>query len=681
MDLVGGLPLALAQAASYMRATHTSVAEYLELYNTAWDDLMTSSAGHETTLPEYGNRSIQTTWTISFEGVKKKNEDAAKMLQVWSYLDNRDIWFEIFNNKRNTDLRLWSNPPAWFRRVVHDKLSFRGVAATLLAYSLIEAKQDSESYGVHPVVHEWCRKTVTTDRQQELAFLAITSVAFAVPYENDRGSWRTRRRLLQHANRFSQQFMDMLEEAFESEQANELYQGFSGLAILYHNGDPRMWVKAEATYCRAVSGCERSLGLHHNYTLTVLANLAHLYNYQEKFADAEAMLRRVLAIRTEKLGLDHMDTMETMLLLANVLFDSNQLAEAESLYQSLLMRPQINLGFNKDVVFHGLGILYLKQGKLAESEAMYLQALAGYKTRLETDHPHILRVRNNLAILYKRSNRLVKAEATMRQVLEGLKKVFGVDHRETLDAMNELGCIFAKQGNFAEAEAAFQQALAGYRLILGSEHKSTLLILRNLAVCYIRQDKFTEAEPLLLQSLELFKHIPDDQRTFTQLNHMNTLGHIYFRQGRLAEAEAVFQQALTGDRLVLGLEHESTLRTLRNLRVCYQSQGRFAEAEPLLLQALESFKQNPNNQKTIAELDCMNDLGCTYIELGRLAEAEATFQQALTGYRLVLGSEHESTLRTLRNLRVCYKKQGTLVEAAALSPEDTDIDRHSRTGG
>ena len=103
MARVGSLPLALAQAASYMRETNTSMTEYLGFYNTAWDDLMTYEARPESALREYGNHSVRTTWTISFEGVKRKNEDAAKTLQVWSYLDNRDIWFEIFNNETSNN--------------------------------------------------------------------------------------------------------------------------------------------------------------------------------------------------------------------------------------------------------------------------------------------------------------------------------------------------------------------------------------------------------------------------------------------------------------------------------------------------------------------------------------------------------------------------------------------------
>ena len=560
-----------------MRETNTSMTEYLGLYNTAWDDLMTYEARPESTLHEYGNRSVRTTWAISFECVKRKNEDAAKMLQVWSYLDNRDIWFEIFNNERNSDLEA----PEWFRRVVRDKLSFKGVAATLLAYSLIEARQDSESYGVHPVVHEWCRKTVTTDKQPELAFLAITSVAFGAPHRNERDSWPIQRRLLQHANRFSQPLLDMLEEALEFEQAPDLHNAFCDLGGLYQDGGPRMWVEAEATYSRAVSGFEKYLGLHHERTLHALANLATLYKDQERFVDAEVLNRRVLAIERKILGLDHIDTTATMFNLAIVLTCNNKLAEAESLYQLLLKRAPMGLNLNNNMVFAALGDLYEKQGKLTESEAMYLQAIAGYETDLETDHPTILQVRFALGSIYYKEHKLVEAEATTHQVLEGMKRLYGLKDENTLEGMHMLGYIFRKQGKWVEAEVVFQQALAGKRLLLGLEHESTLRTLRNLVICYTEQNKFTEAEALLLREVESFKQIPDNQRTSIQLDCIHDLGYIYFGLGRLAEAEAMFQQALTGYRLVLGSEHESTLLAIRNLIFCYEDQGNFAEAEAL----------------------------------------------------------------------------------------------------
>ena len=87
---------------------------------------------------------------------------------------------------------------------------------------------------------------------------------------------------------------------------------------------------------------------------------------------------------------------------------------------------------------------------------MYLQAIAGYKTDVETDHPDILRVRYNLGVFYHLADRPVEAEATMRQALEEMKNVFGLDREETLQAMQMLGIISRKLGKLAEAEAVFQ---------------------------------------------------------------------------------------------------------------------------------------------------------------------------------------------------------------------------------
>ena len=51
--------------------------------------------------------------------------------------------------------------------------------------------------------------------------------------------------------------------------------------------------------------------------------------------------------------------------------------------------------------------------------------------------------------------------------------------------------------------------------------------------------------------------------------------------GRLANGEAMLQQALSGYQRVLGPQHKSTLRTLQNLEICYERQGKFDEAAAL----------------------------------------------------------------------------------------------------
>jgi len=59
------------------------------------------------------------------------------------------------------------------------------------------------------------------------------------------------------------------------------------------------------------------------------------------------------------------------------------------------------------------------------------------------------------------------------------------------------------------------------------------------------------------------------------------LGLLYSDQGRLAEAEAMYQRALAGKEKALGPEHTSTLNTINNLGNLYINQGRLVEAEAM----------------------------------------------------------------------------------------------------
>jgi CHAT domain-containing protein len=62
---------------------------------------------------------------------------------------------------------------------------------------------------------------------------------------------------------------------------------------------------------------------------------------------------------------------------------------------------------------------------------------------------------------------------------------------------------------------------------------------------------------------------------------------LYDSQGRYAEAEPLYKEALQLSEKVLGKEHPSTLSYVNNLALLYQSQGRYAEAEPLYKAALQ----------------------------------------------------------------------------------------------
>ncbi len=120
-----------------------------------------------------------------------------------------------------------------------------------------------------------------------------------------------------------------------------------------------------------------------------LNNLAELYRTQGRYAEAEPLYRRALAIDEKALGSDH----------PNVATDLNNLA-----------------------------LLYHNQGKHAEAEPLYKRALAIDEKALGFDHPDVAMDLNNLAGPYHAQSRYVEAEPLYKRALAIWKKVLGPAH-------------------------------------------------------------------------------------------------------------------------------------------------------------------------------------------------------------------------------------------------------------
>jgi len=65
-----GLPLALATAGAYLNQTAMSFSDYLRLYKTSWTKLLKMSPE----LGSYEDRTLYSTWQLSFDHVKQRNE-------------------------------------------------------------------------------------------------------------------------------------------------------------------------------------------------------------------------------------------------------------------------------------------------------------------------------------------------------------------------------------------------------------------------------------------------------------------------------------------------------------------------------------------------------------------------------------------------------------------------------
>ncbi|KAL8724135.1 MAG: hypothetical protein Q9166_008122, partial [cf. Caloplaca sp. 2 TL-2023] len=178
---------------------------------------------------------------------------------------------------------------------------------------------------------------------------------------------------------------------------------------------------------------------------------------------------------------------------------------------------------------------------------------------------------------------------------------------------------------------------------------------------YADQGKLVEAEQMYQRALDGKEKVWGPEHTST-LDTVNNLGILYADQGKLVEAEQMYQRALDGKEKAWGPEHTATLDTVNNLGLLYADQGKLVEAEQMLQQALDG-KEKVWGPEHTSTLDTVNNLGILYKNQGKLVEAEQMYQRALDGREKAWSPEHMSTLDTVNNLGILYKDQGKLVEA------------------
>ncbi len=164
-----GLPLALAQAAAYVRETGCDIATYVRLYEQQWDDLMGSAESDSRPLLDYHRGSVAMTWSLSLNAIEAMNTNtsinATNLLRLWAFLGNRDFWHGLLKRaeaNRRKWLEKWpkgdfgADWPSWLCEMVCHEVKFLEAARLLRRYSMIEPHASIPgSYIMHPVVHRW----------------------------------------------------------------------------------------------------------------------------------------------------------------------------------------------------------------------------------------------------------------------------------------------------------------------------------------------------------------------------------------------------------------------------------------------------------------------------------------------------------------------------------------------
>ncbi|KAK4898802.1 hypothetical protein LTR49_027737 [Elasticomyces elasticus] len=291
---LGGLPLALVQAGAYIQQTNMSVARYARYYDETWENLMLYQDRYP--LQEYAERSVLTTWKLSYAQVQAVKSEATTVLDQWAFLHPGNVSYELIQTDPQVSEQL-EHGAKETGSIAMDELSFQDSLGVLVQYSLIDATTGGSSFSIHPVVHNCSLHNIAVRETRELlCSRAIRMVAKKVPSSEDPDRLSVARWLLPHARMTASRHMRLLEM---HDLEDELHM------IAHCMQDWESSQEVESLYVRALRGKEEAWGPKHTSTLSTVNNLAILYSDQGKMQEAEEMYLRALRGKEEAWGPKH----------------------------------------------------------------------------------------------------------------------------------------------------------------------------------------------------------------------------------------------------------------------------------------------------------------------------------------------------------------------------------------
>ena len=288
---------------------------------------------------------------------------------------------------------------------------------------------------------------------------------------------------------------------------------------------------------------------------------AIMLNMLGRYAEAEPLLRRALAIFEKALGPDHPSVATSLNNLARLLQNQGKYGEAEPLYRRALAINEKAFGPDRPVVaanLNHLASLLEARGKCGEAEPLYRRALAINEKTLGPKHSDIAANLNNLAGLLYSQKIYAEAEPLFRRAIAINEVVLGKEHPKIAISLNNLASLLEAEGKFAEAEPLYRQALAIYEKAIGPQHPDIATILNNLAQLLQDRGKYAEAEPLYRRALAIGEISLGPHHPFVAISLTN-LGGLLCIEGKYVEAEPLFRRALEIDEMTLGPDHPNTL--------------------------------------------------------------------------------------------------------------------------
>ncbi len=554
---LGGLPLALEQAAAYIAQRQMSLSEYLEEWEKEREKVLNWYDGSVVEYP----RSVAVTWQTTFQQL---SPTAAAVLRLTAYLAPDPIPSKMFEDGAEIVGEAVGLLCEEIGAQVEDR-PVKEAITELAAFSMVTRK--GESFTAHRMVQDALRSRIPEVRRRDWIERSLRLVNdFSPPTPSDVRTWPIWDPLRPHASRVTQY-------ADDAGIAHPTARLMNQLALLLLNKS--LYREAEPLMRRTLELCEATYGPEHSGVAVRLNNLAQLLQDTNRLSEAEPLMRRALQIDEDSFGPQHPNVARDLNNLAQLLKATNRLSEAEPLMRRVVQIDEDSFGPQHPEVaidLNNLAQLLKATNRLSEAEPLMRRALQIGEETLGPQHPNVAIRLNNLAQLLQATNRLSEAEPLMRRALQIGEDTLGPQHPNVAIRLNNLAQLLQATNHLSEAEPLMRRALQIDEGSFGPQHPSVARDLINLASLFRATNRSSEAEPLIRRALQIDESSfgPQHPEVATDLDH---LAWLLRDTDRLREAMPLVERAVEIYEQSLGLDHPRTKNAQNTLSIFRQELG------------------------------------------------------------------------------------------------------------
>ncbi|EIT82371.1 TPR repeat protein [Aspergillus oryzae 100-8] len=685
-ERLAGLPLALATAGAYLQKSPFTFQRYLEEYENRWN----IDPCRPVKLQEYQERTLYTTWEISYNRLMKDDPEAAAMLRILAYFDNQCLWYELFHTGLKDGF-----PPY---EVISNDISFNGAMTALVEYSFLEFHPALKEWSMHKCVHDWVSANLRKAIGPQGYWYAFDCVSGSIKLSDKESlAYPHYSRYVPHANHLGQSrflksdiiqmitperlgavrdITSLLQYQAQYESAERLLRSFlQSQAAHDPDNEVNLLIMHDLGYIclkqvkdseakellgRALAGLEQIPGMNDSSLASIRMNLGHVYTNQGDYQAAEQMYLQAF-FGKHVAGDKHIPVaLDLLTMVESGLHTSRKHDNFEPLSWFLVIsdneKSLVHKGLVKDFlnVSENICGLLERTGKTDQAERMLKRIILVRENILGPAHFSTLTSVGNLALLYKDRGKLDDAESLYKRVFTAREKLYGATHYSTIRVLQELGHLQSMQNRFRDAEDSFTRALNELKTIFGQHNERTVRAILDLASLYAQHGKSLAAEQMYTRALTLRETVLGLSDPLT-LDIAARLGALYLTMHRLDDAENMLLRALGYPSNLQALSVEAIIGSdaALNLSIVYGLTKRLHDAEGLLLHmsTVIAHTPGPDNHR-----------------VGQLDKAEKEFIKIREGNKEVLGSEHPLMAAVSEGLaRVYEQKQSNRAERLSAS--------------